>query len=129
MASNRFLMVPVDSSAARMPLPDAVMASATLLRSARFIACSLMPVVDDPETIFGAVGCAAMGLSELFLPQDLDAGQGLALHPLQESAAGGGNIGKLVSDPCGIKRRHSVATACHRNELAGLGAGRGVLGE
>jgi hypothetical protein len=29
--------VPVDSSAARMPLPGATMASATLLRSARFM--------------------------------------------------------------------------------------------
>ena len=35
MVSNRFLMVPLDSSAARMPLPGAVIASATLLRSAR----------------------------------------------------------------------------------------------
>src|SRR6267378_6460627 len=41
MASKRFLMVPVDSSAARMPLPGTTMASATLLRSARFIGCLL----------------------------------------------------------------------------------------
>src|ERR1700754_3842892 len=37
MASKRFLMVPEDSSAARMPLPGVTMARATLLRSARFI--------------------------------------------------------------------------------------------
>src|SRR3990170_7387665 len=37
MASNRFLIVPEDSSAARMPLPGVTMARATLLRSARFI--------------------------------------------------------------------------------------------
>src|SRR5882724_7747606 len=37
MASKRFLMVPEDSSAANMPLPGVTMASATLLRSARFI--------------------------------------------------------------------------------------------
>src|SRR3954452_22698266 len=37
MASNRFLMVPEDSSAARMPLPGATMAVAILLSSVRFI--------------------------------------------------------------------------------------------
>src|SRR5258708_35691512 len=37
MASKRFLIVPEDSSAARMPLPGVTMARATLLRSARFI--------------------------------------------------------------------------------------------
>src|SRR5205807_5504092 len=37
IASNRFLMVLVDSSAARMPLPGATIARATLLSSARFI--------------------------------------------------------------------------------------------
>src|ERR1700687_902226 len=40
MASKRFLMVPVDSSAASRPLPGATMAKATLLRSARFIDAS-----------------------------------------------------------------------------------------
>src|SRR5437868_5245756 len=37
MASNRFLMVPEDSSAARMPLPGVTMALAILLSSARFM--------------------------------------------------------------------------------------------
>src|SRR5262245_43716418 len=37
MASKRFLMVPEDSSAARMPLPGVTMATATLLSSVRFI--------------------------------------------------------------------------------------------
>src|SRR4026207_1479493 len=37
MAANRSLIVPGDSSAARMPLPGVTMARATLLRSARFI--------------------------------------------------------------------------------------------
>src|SRR4051812_21333640 len=40
MASKRFLIVPVDSSAASMPLPGATMATATLLRSARFMDAS-----------------------------------------------------------------------------------------
>src|SRR5580700_7666358 len=40
MASMRFLIVPVDSSAASRPLPDATMARATLLRSVRFIGAS-----------------------------------------------------------------------------------------
>src|SRR5690348_6753887 len=39
MASKRFLIVPEDSSAARMPLPGATMALATLLSSARFMFC------------------------------------------------------------------------------------------
>src|SRR6185312_11016559 len=37
MASKRFLIVPEDSSAARMPLPGDTMARATLLRSARLM--------------------------------------------------------------------------------------------
>src|ERR1700744_4866054 len=40
IASNRFLIVPVDSSAARIPLPGVTIACATLLRSERFIAVS-----------------------------------------------------------------------------------------
>src|SRR5579872_6266776 len=40
MASKRFLMVPDDSSAARRPLPGVTMATATLLRSVRFIRTS-----------------------------------------------------------------------------------------
>src|SRR3979409_1571478 len=44
MASKRFLIVPEDSSAASTPLPGAVMASAPLLRSARFIGASLKGV-------------------------------------------------------------------------------------
>src|SRR5579872_584006 len=45
MASKRFLIVPVDSSAARMPLPGATMATATWLRSARFIGNILRKVL------------------------------------------------------------------------------------
>src|SRR5882724_10527474 len=41
MASKRFLMVPEDSSAARMPRPGATMALATLLSSARFMVSSI----------------------------------------------------------------------------------------
>ena len=41
IASKRFLMVPEDSSAARMPRPGATMASATLFSSARFIVVSI----------------------------------------------------------------------------------------
>src|SRR5689334_20342818 len=108
MASNRLLMGPEDSAAARMPLPDATVASATSLRSARFIACSLIAGVVIPKRMAGALGCAALTRSELFLPQDLDAGQGLAFHPLQECTARSGNIGKLVSDARGIERRHGV---------------------
>src|SRR5689334_19904409 len=37
MASKRFLIVPEDSSAARMPRPGATMALAILFRSARFM--------------------------------------------------------------------------------------------
>ena len=46
MASKRFLMVPEDSSAARMPRPGATMAAATLFNSARFIGASFVMVLE-----------------------------------------------------------------------------------
>src|SRR4029078_11616837 len=98
MASKRFLMVPVDSSAARMPLPGVVMASATLLSSARFIAVSLISLSGDSRSIahraFGCIG--SLSFSPLFSPQDLDAGQVFPFHPLQKRAAGCGHIRELV---------------------------------
>src|ERR1700679_4125057 len=54
MASKRFLIVPVDSSAARMPLPGATMARATLLRSARFIDASSASTVDLQAKLDGS---------------------------------------------------------------------------
>src|SRR5436305_1043780 len=49
MASKRFLMVPEDSSAARMPRPGATMALATLFSSARFIGASVSAAGNTPR--------------------------------------------------------------------------------
>ena len=78
IASKRFLMVPEDSSAARMPRPGATMASATLLSSARFIVCLLMrsgfwPILAASARRWqsGMIGSAS------FRPQHLDPRQAL----------------------------------------------------
>src|ERR1700692_3546293 len=54
MASKRFLIVPEDSSAASMPLPDATMARATLLRSARFIDASFRALLSLQVKVDGS---------------------------------------------------------------------------
>src|SRR5476649_116323 len=101
MASKRLPMVPVDSSAARMPLPGATMANATLFNSSKFMLPSIA--------------------IKSFLPQHLDPRQGLALKPFQESAAGCGYISQPVDDAGDVERGHRVATARHRDKLAGGG--------
>src|SRR5262245_53615737 len=106
MASKRFLIVPVDSSAARMPLPGAVMATATLLSSARFIALSR--ILDSLPV-------------PLFYPQNLDPRQRFALHPLEESAAGCGHVGQMVGHPGHVQGRDRVAAARDRDQPAGFG--------
>src|SRR3954467_3588289 len=108
MASKRFLMVLVDSSAARMPLPDATIASATLFSSSRFI--GFPPSLPR----------ARPGSFPSFLPQDLDTRQGLALQPFEESAAGSGYIGEAPGHAGGVERRHRIATAGYRYKLPGL---------
>src|SRR5581483_3733739 len=106
MASKRFLMVPVDSSAARMPRPGAVMASATLFSSARFIALSLIRSPGDLWTMLqGAIRCVGTArLIVLFYPQHLHTRQGFPFHPLQEGASGCGHIGKTVRHARGVQR-------------------------
>src|SRR6185437_11296624 len=103
MASKRFLMVPEDSSAARMPLPGATMARATLFSSSTFIALSDLTA------------------SQSFYSQDLDPRQGLTLQPLQEGPAGCGYIGQAIGDAGDIERRHRVAAARDRHEFSGGG--------
>src|SRR5579883_3117395 len=116
MVSNRFLMVPVDSSAARMPRPGATIASATLCNSTRFIALSSM---------FGACGrhyassAARRGSGKCF--QHLHARQRLALQKFEERAAGGGDVGEAVFDRRPVQRRHRVAAAGEAGKLAGGG--------
>src|ERR1051326_8335045 len=121
IASKRFLMVPVDSSAARMPLPGATMAWATLLSSARFMGPSIFLERTRRQ------GAALPRRSSPRLGfQDFDARQGLALEPFEESAAGGRNIGEPVAHARRIERRYRVAPARDRNQLAGPGElGRG----
>src|SRR4051812_23957034 len=127
MASKRFLMVPVDSSAARMPLPGAVMASATLLRSARFI----HPLL-NLESCFRILACPAgpaRRRSASLLPQNLDPWQRFALHPFQEGAARCGHICELFRDARHIEGGDRISAAGDRYELAGLGPRRRILGD
>src|SRR5215475_5030062 len=98
MASKRFLIVPEDSSAARMPLPGATMARATLFNSSRFIALS-------------------RNFSPLSYSQHLDPRQGLPLQPFQESAAGCGYIAQAVGHARDIERRYRIAAARDRDKF------------
>ena len=50
--------------------------------------------------------------------QRRDAGQGLAFHPFEEGAARGRDVGELVLDARGGKRRDGVAAARDREQLA-----------
>src|SRR5580700_9860001 len=84
MASKRFLIVPLDSSAARMPRPGATMASATLLSSVRFIARS-SKCGSTAGSLCRTAGRGGSGGSF----ENLDARQHLALEPFEEGAARG----------------------------------------
>src|ERR1700693_1604732 len=102
MASNRFLMVPVDSSAARMPLPGATMAVAILFNASRSIALSSL------VASLAALGRGRLphGRRRALDPQDLDPRQCLAFHPLQERPAGGRNIGEPLGHPGDVEGGH-----------------------
>src|SRR6476659_9287418 len=123
IASNRFLMVPDDSSAARMPRPGATMASATLLSSARFIVfshgfgisgrfCRLFVTL--------AKGDDARYLPS-FCPQHLDPGQGFALQPFEEGAAGGRDVGELPGHTGAVERCDRIPDTRDRYQLPGGG--------
>src|SRR5690242_13462419 len=102
MASKRFLMVPVLSSAARMPRPGSTSAPAILFNASRF---TFPPLPRDPSSMDGVrlarlkgkrqAGAApfpafpARSSSADLALERLDAGESLALHPFQEGAAGG----------------------------------------
>src|SRR5271169_2192802 len=91
MASKRFLIVLVDSSAARMPLPGFTMASATLFNAERFMASS--------------------SGSGLFYPQRLDPLQGLSFQPFEEGTAGGRDITKSLNHARMMQGGERIATA------------------
>src|SRR5262249_9615381 len=129
MASKRFLIVPEDSSAARIPRPGATMASATLLSSARFICslrghsweiCGILPV---PCVVCkGRIASRLITTSELLQslsPKHLDPRQRLALEPFEERTARCRDIGQAVRHSGGIERRDGVAAARDRNKLPG----------
>ena len=96
MASKRFLMVPVDSSAARMPRPGATIASATLFSSARFIAVSSKFGSQSGDA--GLILYSRAAVWSLRYQQHFDARQRLAFQPFQEGAAGGRDIGQAAGD-------------------------------
>src|ERR1700681_3930325 len=122
MASNRFLMVADDSSAARMPRPGATMATTTLLSSERFTEASFTRCIDwsrvDPATRLG-----------LFYPQNLDPRQWLAFQPFEECAARRRHVGHSVSGTGRIEGRDRTAAPSHRDDLAGGGEFRRGFGD
>src|SRR6202034_1678993 len=120
MASKRFLMVLVDSSAARMPRPAATIASATLFNSARFIVLSSGSL---PTLCLIPAGGGSR------CHEHLDARQGLALQPFQKGAAGGGNVGEAAGDAGDVERRHCIAAAGNADKLAGSREFRRRLGD
>src|SRR5262245_35625860 len=103
MASKRFLIVPDDSSAARIPFPGATIACATLFNLSRFIAFSLSSSSLRARSasrgsrnctwllasVLSPRQCPECQHTPLFYSQHLDSRQGLAFEPLQERAAGG----------------------------------------
>src|SRR5690242_15508652 len=110
MTSKRFLMVPDDSSAARMPRPGATIASATLCNSVRSMASSCYGFVFGTianRDIANRDGSLRAGRSLGGL-QHLDAGQCLAFEPFEERAACGRGVGEPGGDAGGIERRHRV---------------------
>src|SRR5271169_3629022 len=109
MASKRFLIVLVDSSAARMPLPGFTMASATLFNAARFMASSFV--------------------SRLFYPQGLDPLQGLSFQPFEEGAAGGRDIAEPLDHARMVQGGERVAAAGERVELSLAGEVRDAARE
>src|SRR5215471_3084708 len=131
IASKRFLMVPDDSSAARMPRPGATMASATLLSSARFIATLLhrCAFIDDFAASLRRWQRADRFCRPLCDPEHLDPRQRLALQPLEKGAASGRDISEPPGRAGGIERRDRVTAACHRNNLSGGGEFRRSFGD
>src|SRR5215470_15189090 len=135
MESKRFLIVPEDSSAARMPRPGATMASATLLSSARDIR-SLRHVEFDPD--FAAsfrrwqrADGATLNIHSrrgLFRPQYLDPRQRLALEPFKERAAGGRDIAEPLGHARSVERGDRVAAPRNRYKLPGAREFRRRLG-
>src|SRR4249919_971202 len=115
MTSKRFLIVPEDSSAARMPLPGATMACATLFNSSRFIFSSIASAAVPPDGM----------CSTSFYSQHLDPGQALTLEPFEKCTACGRDVGQPIGDPRNIECGDGVATTRYRDKLAGLGQFRG----
>src|SRR6185437_10119788 len=108
MTSNRFLIVPEDSSAARIPLPGATIAFATLFNASRFMFPSIAIPLSPP-------GCL-----DLLAFEHLDTRQRLALEPFEERAASGRDIGEPVGAARRVQSCHRIAAPGNRDELAGL---------
>src|SRR5215475_10501477 len=100
IASKRRLIVPVDSSAAKMPLPGATIAFATLFNSTRFMAFLRLASLER----------VSLRLKSPH-PQNLDARQRLAFHPFQERAAGRRHIAEALCGAGRIEGRHRVTAA------------------
>src|SRR5215467_13572563 len=118
MASKRFLIVPEDSSAAKMPRPGATIACATLFNSARFIGPSSTPL-SHPDHSY-SVG-RRNGSPALLNLKYFDAGKRFTFHPLQKCATGCRHVRQSFRHASRVERRHSVSAAGDGNEIAGFG--------
>src|SRR5712691_1027215 len=136
MASKRFLIVPEDSSAARMPRPGATMASATLLSSARFIEASVDPAISP--AILPSLDALGKGLlASPFIStagtasshfEHFHARERLALEPFEERAARGRDICEPLGHARGVERRHRIAAARNGTKPPGAREFRRRLG-
>src|SRR2546429_7409664 len=119
MASNRFLMVPDDSSAARLPRPGATMASATLLSSARFITTSSVALRIHRQfcRLFEPLQRVHRCIGRSSDPKYLDARQRFAFQPFEESAPAGRDEAEAIGRPGGVEGRARIPPPCNRYNL------------
>src|SRR5215470_5981583 len=100
MASKRFLIVPEDSSAARMPFPGATIFSAIVFRSVRFIS-------KGPSS------------THVLRFQRRHPRQALAFDQFQEGAPGCRDEGEILGHASGVEGIDCISAARHCNKLAG----------
>src|SRR6516165_7392751 len=121
-------MVPVDSSAARMPRPGATMASATLFNSLKFIFVSRTFGAGDSAGIFRICTLFTGGSWSGFRnEQHFYARQGFAFERLQKGAARGRDMGQPAHDGSGVERRDRVAAPGKTDKLFSAGEFRDCL--
>src|SRR4029077_19910082 len=136
MASNRFWMVPEDSSAARIPLPGTTIFRATFDNCSRFIV--LLPSRSKAACRLDALASFVLAASGAARPveapasclaQRLYSRERLALKPFEKGATRRRDVSELPRDAGPVERRDRVAAAADRGELAGSRQGGGFARE